>query len=445
MTPKQMLPMELAIRETAWSYYRVLGYLPNPSETLVKMGKDISEYKYLLEDARVNGVFSARKSGTTSQQVVIDQADSAVRPYKVIRNLFKSWPMQDIIAEMLNAVWFGYQPVEVVWERVGGLVLPAKVEPKDPDWFRFSDTNELRYLTKRNMVTGEPVPKYKFLLPRYRGSYERPYGRPLAASCYWPCKFRHSGFRFFTLFVEKFGQPWIKASYPLGTTQSQRIQEMISTLNMGTQDNIIAWPTEYNVEAIDINKTASADVFKSFIELANEEITISVLGQNLTTSIKDKGSFAASKTHQEVKQALVDEDCHMIERALNTLISWVFELNWGADAPKPELKLVGDQTPTADDGQLAVSLYQAGARFTKKYFENHFHLLEDEFDLMQPQILGSDGQPVAGAMLSDKPAPGPGGDSTPGLTAATHESTDPAEDNKTIDSTKAAFHNLDRR
>ena len=34
MSPRRALTNELAIRESAWNYYRVLGYLPNPSETL---------------------------------------------------------------------------------------------------------------------------------------------------------------------------------------------------------------------------------------------------------------------------------------------------------------------------------------------------------------------------------------------------------------------------
>ena len=432
LNSKKMLGMEIAIRETAWDYYRVLGFLPNPSETLRKLNKDINEYKYLLEDSHVNGCMESRMAGTLSQEWTLDRNDCATRQYQTIKAILDGWPINDIMHEILYAVFFGYQPVEVIWNKVGGQLLPKELVPKDPNWFRFSDINEIRYLTKRNMVTGEPIPNYKFIMPRYRPSYERPYGRPLGSAVYWPVKFRHSGLRFWTNFAEKYGTPWLNIRYPLGTQQA-RIAEMMSMVDTCVQDGIIATPTEFTVEALKMNDGSSSDIYKDFIEEMNREISIAILGQTLTTSMdKSGGSFAAAKVHATVRDDIAVEDKKLVEMVFNTLISWIYELNWKGSEARPKFKLVQALVPTKDDAQAAVYLKQSGVTFTKEYYQNRFGLTETEFDLAPVMVAG------------------PGQDGTPpdmdGDTAQlTHESTDLATNQPTYDSTKDAFNNLTRR
>ena len=429
MTPKQALPMEIAIRETAWNYYRVLGFLPNPSEVLRKLGKDISEYKYLLEDSHVNGCMSSRKAGTLSLKWTLDQNGCASRQYSTVKAILDSWNIDEIMGEMIHAVFFGYQPCEVVWKRQNGLVLPEKFVPKDPDWFRFSDINELRYLTKRNMVTGEPVPNYKFITTRYHASYERPYGRPLGSVVYWAVKFRHAGLKFWTEFAEKFGQPWIKATYPLGTQQA-RVMQMLDMLNTTIQDGVVAVPSEFNVETIDVNKTSSGDIFNQFLEHMNEEIAIGILGQTLTTKMdKAGGSFAAAKVHGTIRKDLVEEDRKMVERAFNELISWIYEINWNVDQVKPVFQLVSAPTPGLEDGQLAAALYETGIRFTKEYYQNRFNLLETEFNIPSAEEVAK--QAMASKGMSPE--------------ANIPDATGTAENKSTYDSTKEAVNRLTRR
>ena len=280
------------------------------------------------------------------------------------------------------------------------------------------------------MVTGEPVPNYKFIIPRFRPSYERPYGRPLGSTIYWPVKFRHSGLRFYTQFVERFGTPWLRAEYPLGTQQA-RVQEMLSMLDNTVQDGIIAHPSEFKIEALKMNDGSSADIHDKYIQLMNEEIAIAILGQTLTTKMDAKGgSFAAAKVHATVRDDIVNEDKKLVEMVFNTLISWIYELNWKETDARPKFQMVADPQPTLDDANAAVSLSQTGIKFTKEYYQNRFNLLDSEFDLA----------PV--------PMAGPGTGVTPddtGSTALTHEATDTAQNSSTYDATKLAVKDLTRR
>lgn len=385
-----LLTGEIATRDTAWNWYGTrLGYLPNPSETLRAVGKDIAEYKYLLEDSHVNGCMSSRKAGTLSLKWAIDKAKSKSRQYEIIKERLNSWRIYDIMNEALNCVWFGYIPVEAVWEKEGELILPNRFVPKDPDWFRFSWDNETRFLSKWQMISGEPVPPYKIVWALYRPSYERPYGRPLASCCYWPIKFRHAGFKFWTTFCERFGMPWLKAEYPIGM-QAFRIQQMIDMLSNTVQDGVVAYPSEFKVEAVKMNDTNSSTIHKEYINQMNEEISIAVLGQTLTTRMSSEGgAYAAAQVHGDIRQDIVIQDRIIVENIFNELIKWIYELNWPGQE-MPVFHMVTSPEPTKEDGDLAVALKNAGAKFTKEYFINHFGLLETEFDL------GSDSSSSAG-------------------------------------------------
>jgi hypothetical protein len=422
---------EIAIRETAWDYYRVLGYLPNPDKILRKLNKDIDEYEQLLADSRVKAAYNSRRAGTLGLEWSLDQNGCQARAFRVIKSLFDSYPMTEIMAELLNGVFYGYQPVEVLWKKMGGLVLPEQIMSKPARWFRYSDLNELRYLTKRNMITGEPVPERKFLMARYHPSYSNPYGESLASACYWPVKFRHTGFRYMTQFVEKYGMPWVMAQYPLGA-RKERVLEMIQNLDSAMQDAVIATPEEYKVTALELNKTASSDIYRDFIDLCNTEITMAILGQNLTTEVKG-GSYAAAKVHGEVRADLIFEDVRMIENVFNTLIDWIWHYNYSDDT-KPKFVMTPKPAPTKDDAQQAVYMTQAGVRFKKEYWQKNFLLTDTEFDVKEPMLpgMGPEGQPGAGAL--------DGGDVTdPGdknVTEGAHEARDSATNTQTYDATK---------
>jgi phage gp29-like protein len=271
-------------------------------------------------------------------------------------------------------------------------------------------------------------------MPRYRPSYERPYGRPLGSVVYWPVKFRHSGLRFFTQFVEKYGTPWLRAEYPLGA-QASRVQEMLSMLDTTVQDGIVAHPSEFKVEALKMNDGSSADIHSKYIDMMNEEIAIGILGQTLTTKMSASGgSFAAAKVHATVRDDIVCEDKKLVEMVYNTMISWIYELNWANSDARPTFKMIAAPQPTKDDAQMAVYLGSTGIKFTKEYYQNRFNLLDTEFELA-PVMAAGPGLP--GESVAEKTVP-----PDTGSEIAQHEATDTATNSPTYDATKSAVKTL---
>jgi phage gp29-like protein len=365
------------------------------------LGKDIDAYEDLLSDSRVKGCFNSRRAGVLSLDWELEQNGAQARAYKTIKSCFDSWPIKDILAELLNAVFFGYQPMEIVWKKVGGLLLPEKVVTKPARWFRYSDLNELRFLTKRNMVTGEPVPEYKFIVARYHPSYANPYGEALGSAVYWPVRFKRAGLRFYTTFLEKYAMPWVTLQYPVGT-QQQRVMEMISILNQTMQDGIIAFPAEWKAESLNMSEQSASDNYETYLNRMDTEIAIALLGQNLTTEVKG-GSYAAAGVHNTVRKDLIDEDIRICEGALQTVIDWVYALNF-TDENIPKFKLIQTPAPTKDEADMAVAMTRAGVRLKEAYWSSRFNLLDNEFSIASPEEIAaglqSKTEPIAGEPTS---------------------------------------------
>lgn len=424
---------EIAIRETAWDYYRVLGFLPNPEKILRKLGKDVEVYDELLSDSRVKAAFNSRRAGTLSLKWDIEQGKSPIRQYKLIRSIFDSFPIYDILSETLKCDFYGYQPLEVLWKKIGTQVLPEQIVPKTQRWFRYSDINELRYLTKRNMITGEPIPEYKFIVARHHPSYDNPYGESLGAVCYWPVKFRHAGFKFYMQFVEKYAMPWVLGTYPLGT-RKERVQEMLQMLDETIQDGVIVSPEEMKITSMDMSQKTAGQNYNQFIDVCNTEITMAILGQNLTSEVKG-GSYAAAKIHGTIRKDLVDEDIRVCEYVMNTLIDWIFDLNFGGESDaRPKFKMIPAPQPTKEDADMAFAMYQSGVRFTDEYWMNRFGLIDEEFNVQEPSL--QEGAIPIDPNKQPPVEPGAnGGTDTKGIHQALHESKDPARNSQSAGAT----------
>ena len=72
-----------------------------------------------------------------------------------IWRLFADLDLSRIITERLDAVLYGYQPMEVMWGKVGGYLVPVDVIGKPADWFVYDDDNQLRMRTRQSPLKGE--------------------------------------------------------------------------------------------------------------------------------------------------------------------------------------------------------------------------------------------------------------------------------------------------
>jgi phage gp29-like protein len=386
---------EIATRPDWHSISRLNMALPNPDPILKRQGKDISIYRDLTCDAHVFSNIESRKAGVLSMEWEIDRGKSKSRVARFIEDLFndEAFDLYRVMEEILEAPLYGYQPLEIMWH-----LEPLEVLGKPQEWFLFDHENRLRYRPLRGPAAGELLPERKFLLPRHRASYDNPYGQPVLSRVFWPAAFKKGGLKFWTIFTEKFGMPFIVGKHRRNE-DAKEIDKFADMLENMVQDAIAVIPDDGSVELLERKGTGGGDVYGGLLKVCNAEMSKAILGQTLTTEVGDRGSFAASKTHSGIRQDIVDTDRRLVEKTINQLIDWVVEVKFG-DVLRPRFGLWEEEDVDKDLAERDKILKDTGVNFTKQYFQRAYGFEEDDFE-----ISGSEDVPAAGEFAEDeKPA-----------------------------------------
>ncbi|MBF0404950.1 MAG: DUF935 family protein [Nitrospirae bacterium] len=373
---------EIATRRGAIDFYSYSSYLPNPDPVLRRQGKAITAYNDLLVDAHVGACVKSRKAGVKSLLWGVDYGKSKLsRQAKFIDGVLKSLDVERIISEILNAVLFGYQALEVMWTQEGsGNIVPQDVLGKPQNWFVFDEDNNLMLRTKDNF-NGLLLPERKFILIQHESTYENPYGFPELSRCFWPVVFKKGSIKFWAVFAEKYGMPFIVGKQPRSASKDDT-ERLASLLDAMVQDAVAVIPDDSSVE-IQSGLTkggASSNLYADFVNFLNDEISKAILGQTLTTQMGTTGSYSASQTHMEVRDDIVISDKKLVEQAFNTLIKWITEINFSS-GDVPEFSLWAeedvDQALAERDKSLTASMQLSGLQLTQKYYQKNYGL-EDE-------------------------------------------------------------------
>ncbi len=331
---KNNLAREIATRTTDPQFYSALTILPNPDTVLRKLGRSDEVFDAIVSDAHVIGEMRSIRAGLLRYEWRVEaggespadvralelcEAFMAQRPAPGLR-----WP--DVIWNMAQAVFRGFQVHEVIWERQNSLLMPAALLDRPARRFGFgADSNELRLITRENMVDGVELGPYKWLLTRHMPSHDNPYGVALFSSCFWPYTFKHSGWRYFVKFCEKYGIPKAIGKYPPGTPKPEQ-DALADGLAQMIEDSVAAIPDGGTVELLQTTMTGQL-VHERLINLANREMSKALTSQTLATEIQGEGSRAASETHRGREEDVNESDRAAIADVMSELFTWITELN----------------------------------------------------------------------------------------------------------------------
>lgn len=369
--PTPALHQHIATRQTSASAWDYADWLPNPDPILKTQGRDISVYRDLLSDAHVGGCVRRRKAAVLAMERGFDRLKAKSRHAKALESLFEQLPLQRILTEMLDAPLYGYQPMEVIWGNVGGLIAPVDVVSKSPEWFHFDGDNHLRFRSKSHPSDGELLPPFKFLLPRQDPSHANPYGIPDLSRVFWPATFKRGGLRFWMTFTEKYGIPWAIGKLPRGASQTDT-NTLLDMLADMVQDGVAVIPDDGSVELKSTGSTSdNAAAFKELLMHCKGEISTALLGSNLASEASSTNASATAG--QDVTHEIRDNDARLVADTLNQLVKWVCELNWG-NVEAPLYSLWEQEQVDTFQAERDAKLYAAGARFSNAYFQNAYSL-----------------------------------------------------------------------
>ena len=339
------------------------GWLPNPDPILRKMGRQIDVYRELLRDPLVGGQVRRRKATVARLQWRLDGDDVPQNVRDTIQAALESHDLDRLIKDILNATLFGYQPLEIIWQR-GSLWLPERIIAKPPEWFGFDDDAQLYF--HQNGATAEPLPAYKFLCPTQEASYANPYGLGDLGLVFWAVTFKRAGLKFWAEFTQKYGSPWLIGKEPRSNTDADT-NKLLDALEALVGNAVGTIPNDSSVEIHEASgKAASVDAYDKLIRYCRSEINIALFGQDQTTEANT--NHASATAGLEITDDIRDSDSRLVAAAINQLIDWICELNFG-DVARPKFVLYeAEEYGSTELAQRDYHLHQIGARFSNEYF-----------------------------------------------------------------------------
>lgn len=272
--------------------------------------------------------------------------------------------------KMLYGVFYGYSVAELLYARDGAQVVIDQIRVRDRRRFAFDAQMRLRLLTSANPNPGEELPPRKFWSFATGADHDdEPYGLGLAHWLYWPVFFKRGGMKFWLIFLEKFGAPTTKGTYPANATPEEKTR-LLAALEAITTDAGIIVPEGMTIDLIEAARSGSVD-YKALQDKMDAAIAKIVLGQTLTTEAAG-GQYKAD-VQMDVRQDLVKADADLICESFNRgPARWLTEWNFpGAAIPRIFRRIEDepDLKPQADRDKV---IYDMGFRPSLKYVQETY-------------------------------------------------------------------------
>ncbi|MCE5333839.1 MAG: DUF935 domain-containing protein [Desulfobacteraceae bacterium] len=401
-TPKKPYGGEIVTRDRSYEWGNIWGYLPDPDPILLKAGAGSEVLERCLADAHVLACYQSRKAGVINSEFKLVYPKGSEGLAEYFDNLVESLPVYEIIAQLLDAPFYGFSVNEVIWRERGSKWVPIEIAQKPNEWFVWDKLNRLRFLSRANYLEGELLPPYKFLVCRHFPSFQNPYGIRIMSRCIWPVTFKKGGFKFWTIFVERFGIPWSVGKVPPGTDEEAR-NALLRTIEKMVQSACAVINDDETIEIMEAKTKGDGggSVFQALVDACNAEISKAILTQTLSTEIGDKGAYAATQSHLAVREELCQMDKRLVSGVFNQLFQWCALLNFKS-AKAPRFVFVEEDDAREAHARRDSQLSNQGVRFKPSYYERQYNLRPGEFTVAEPKPQIAGGKPADEARQKDE-------------------------------------------
>lgn len=332
----------------------------NDDPMLLKGAEGLKLYEQLLSDDTVFSTLQQRRLAITSRDWEVAPGDDSdprsVQAAEEFRAMLKQVGFDRITGLLHYAVFFGYAVAEAIWTTKDHdgrpIVWLDDVVIPDRRWFGFTLKGELR-MTSRvgGGLSGETLLPNKFLTVRTGGTHDFAfYGLGLGHWLYWPVFFKRAGLKFWSLFLEKLGQPTVAIEFTEAEKGDQkRKAELLQAAVAVGRDSAVLLPEgtlkNERIKIMEATRSgSSAASYDEMVKWAEEATMRVVLGQAGTTKGVSSGLNNNQATeHASVKAEIVKADSDLISEAINrTFARWVTLWNHGPDVSPPTVYRVLD-------------------------------------------------------------------------------------------------------
>lgn len=332
------------------SYQTFSGFvgqvMPNPDVLIKTKGIRFDIFREMMLDGTISGKFEQLFAEVITRKLrIIPKSAASEKQAQFVSDAIKSININRLLSEMLTATQFGFAVQEVVWKdpkKNGGAFLVENIYGRIQERFGFGYDGQLKYSNSGSL---EDIPEqYKFIVTRHGFNNENWYGTPITSKCYWSWMFKKAGFRYWVTAAEKFGVPTVIAMFETeGYDENKRdeiAKYLAESLSQIQNDAALALGNVKDIKVLEASGNAQG-MFQNFLDICNAEIGKAITGETMTSENgSGSGSFALSNTHADTLEAKGDSIAGEIAATLEgSVVKWITELNFGADAEVPAVVL----------------------------------------------------------------------------------------------------------
>ena len=258
----------------------------------------------------------------------------------------------EYLMDLMDAVGKGIAFVEIVWEFTKDGFGVKALKRLHQKHFYWNQDDILCIRTKENM-SGEPVKKNKLIIHKYKAKSGHPARAGLLRICAWMYLFKNYDIKDWVTFCEVYGLPLRLGTYPADAKEEEKAALMQALVSLGTDAAGIV-PEGADIKIIESNKQSSIDLYEKLARFCDEQMSKCILGQTLTSD-SGGGSYAQSKTHNEVRHDLTMADCKALSATLRRdLLTPLVKFNFGEEAHVPYLKFDCEE---GEDLEKTIDMY----------------------------------------------------------------------------------------
>jgi len=347
-------------------------------------------------DPHYLAVLSTRKRAVSGIEITVEAASEDPLDEEIAARI-RDWLARDELTEevfdILDCIGKGYSFTEIIWDTSLGQWQPARLEWRDPRWFRFESHDLATPMQLVDDGTHAPLTPFKFIFARIGAKSGLALRSGLARVAAWGWMFKAFTQRDWAIFTQTYGQPLRIGKWAPGASEEDKETLFRAVANIaGDCAGII--PDTMSIEFVEAANVGSAhQLYKERSDWLDQQISKAVLGQTATTDAVT-GGLGSGREHREVQEDIERADARALSAILNRDLvrPWV-DLEWGPRARYPRLVIA---RPEQED---IARLTQALGTLVPLGFRVSASEVRDKLGLAKP----ADGDEILGAIPGETP------------------------------------------
>ena len=287
---------------------------------------------------------------------------------------------EDMENDLLDAIGKGFAVSELMWDQdIKGHTVVHEIKSRHQKRFFWDSLDDTFKVRTQEAADGVPLPANKFIIHRYKARSGHASRAGILRVVAWMYLFKNYDLKDWVSFAEVYGLPLRLGKYAPGASEEDKLALMRALVQIGADAAGII-PDGTSLDFITTEKTGSTDLYERLARYCDEQMSKAVLGQTLTSD-SGGGSYAQSKTHNDVRHDLTVADCKALASTLRRdLIRPLCVFNFAEEKRIPKIQFDCEESEDLEQTAriLDMLIGKVGLQVPVRYIYKKFSIPEPE-------------------------------------------------------------------